>query len=221
VSEQEIDSLEEVMPGARARPQGPFAKSLVFRLPIIHVRGRLGSALGKYDLCDPLARRRLGEALEVRESALVSSGGMMEASESGRLEFREGRYGELLAMAKKPLDDPTGKTVQVYDDTEHLHGKFDRVGWKKLKEAEPIWITAERGRKLQVQLDEYGWRLVLRTESGEEVGEMIAESAYEGRGVRPRWFARGMSFYMRFKPVLESRPRDKLLFLAVILGMEL
>jgi hypothetical protein len=221
VSEDEIESLEEVLPAVAARPQGPFAWSAVFRLPLIHVRGRLGSALGSYDLCDPRARKRLGEALEVRESALMAAGGVLETTNSARSEIREGRYGDLVAMVMRPADDPNGCTLQVVDDKQEVHGKFDKIPWKKLTWEEPIVITMERGRKMLVHLDEKRWRLVLKNERGEELGEMIAESTYEGRQVRPRWFGRGNSFFLRFKPVMDSRPRDKLMFLAVVLGMDL
>jgi hypothetical protein len=221
VSEQELESLEEVLPAGVAKAQGPFSWSVIFRLSLIHVRGRLGSALGSYDLCDPRARKRLGEALEVRESALMQAGGVLETTNSARSEIREGRYGDLVAMVLRPADDPNGTTLQVVDDKEEIHGKFEKLPWKKLTWEEPIIINMERGRKMLVHLDEKRWRLVLKNERGEELGEMIAESAYEGRQVRPRWFGRGNSFYLRFRPVLDSRPRDKLMFLAVILGMDL
>jgi hypothetical protein len=222
VPDNELDSLEEVGAAVSAgRIPDPFSRSSIFRLSTIHVRGRLGSALGCYDLCDPHARRRLGEALEVRESSLMQSGGIMEATETARLEIREGRYGDLVAMLHRPADDPQGSTLLLVDEADQVWGRFQRIGWKKLTQAKPLWVTAERGRRIQIHLEEAHWRLVLKTEEGEEVGEMIAESTYEGRGVRPRWFARGASFYIRFRPTLDARPRDKVLFLAVVLGMEL
>jgi hypothetical protein len=49
---------------------------------------------------------------------------------------------------------------------------------------------------------------------------MLTEAAYEQK-LKVYWFARGGSYYVKFKPELDARPLDKLLFLGAALGTDL
>jgi hypothetical protein len=220
VPDEELDVLEEVGAVRPVRREQDYDWSRILRLGLIHVRARQGSHLGCYDLCDPYSHKRLGEAIEVRESTLMTAGAVLETTEGVRLELREGRYGDLLGMVRRPADMPIGSTLKIVDEKDRTLGKFERAAWKNLTER-PRPIVAERGRELLIQPDLSRWRLVFRTEDGEEVGEMISESSYEGRGARAHWFAKGASCYLRFRSTLAAHPRDKLLFLAVSLAMDI
>jgi hypothetical protein len=226
--EGELDSLEEV--GAPRRRVDDFRWSRILRLGVIHVRGHQGSFVDGftkedhrgYDLCDPHERLILGEAREVRDTQTQVLRHFVDRELlTAHLEIREGRYGDLLAEVRRPAYLMTGSTLEITDADNRVLGQFQRSPWKALTQ-QPMWITSERGQKLlKIQPEFSRWRLAFQTVDGEEVGEMISEGAYEGGGMRLHWFARGMSYYLRFRPLMDNRPEDKLLFLAVTLGMEL
>jgi hypothetical protein len=230
--EEELDQLEEV---GSERDGYDFGWSRILRLSVIHVRAHAGHfgdhITGEdqrgYDLCDPVGRKVLGEAREIRSEGeqiariIIGGRGIVPT----RLEIREGRTGNLLATVRRPLNIPTLVTAsvrEILDPTDRVIGRYESTGWEQLT-ASPRYIMSPDGRKRLLKVQPYfmRFRITFATPQGHQLGEMMTESAYRGGGGKMRWFTRGISFYLRFSPSLDSRPGDKLLLLALAVGLDL
>jgi len=111
-------------------------------------------------------------------------------------------------------------TIEILDAHDEVAGTFKR---KPLSAAsrKPLWIEDRDGeRRLKVVPDPDKGGCLFQTAEGRSLGEVLTESAYEGKK-RMRWFRRGDGRYVLFKKDLDARPRDKLLLLGAALGIDL
>ncbi len=212
VPEEGVEELEEV---EEDLVRADLGWSRLLRLSVVHVR-RLPDRSDGRDLCDPRARKVLADAREVRVLVGRDAGTI-------RLEICEGRNARLLATVQRSLRVLPGagrSLLEIIDGEGHVVGLFERGTWDTLPEA-PRFVRSPTGKKLlKVVPEPRHCRVVFTLLSGYDLGEMITEAKYEDRG-KGRWFTRGSGCYLRWWPAAEDRPHEKLLSLAVTLGLEL
>jgi hypothetical protein len=229
---EDLDYLEEVEDSPQEIDEVPALSSLswsrLLQMPFIFVCGQKGSLLdgitkqdhARYDLIDPETRRKVAMAEEVRDGAneairFLAGRTLMNTF----VEIREGRAEDLLATIRRPAY-LFGASLEIFDPNDELLGQFERSPWLTMMN-KPIWISSKGGRKLlKIQPRFASGRCVFSLADGREVGEMMTESAYE-RKIKIRWFSRGGSYYIRFSRALDHRCREKLLFIAAALGIDL
>jgi hypothetical protein len=229
---EDLDELEEVPEPARRR-RGPswLEESRLLRLRRVFLRGRklsLGDALtyqdeSVHDLIDPERRKKLGEAVEVRDSTTAALRIVAKSMHAGSLvpvhvEIREGR--DLLATVYRPPNMShflIGRNViEIKDVDGRVIGVFEDRAWAQLF-SRPLYITNERGDNLlQIQSEGlFTGRMHLRTARGAPAGGVQVA----GKGGFRLQLVRGFSYHVHFTEVLDDRPEDKLRFLAAIMGM--
>jgi hypothetical protein len=223
--EEPLDELEEVSP-PRRREQ--LAWSRLLGMELIFVRGQhsdLAEVIAHqervgYDLIDPRSGRGVGEAREVQDTQeavlRVFVGRNLVPT---RIEIRELPERAMVGIVRRPAY-VWGSSLEVLDLRGEILGTFERTPWHMLIQT-PVWITTPSGRKLlRIHPQASRGRCVFLTPDGREVGEMVTESAWEGR-LKVSWFRRGGSYYVRFYPREDLTPRERLLFLGAALGMDL
>jgi hypothetical protein len=225
---QELDDLEEVEePDDRPRRRRSWLdESRLLRLRRIYVRGHdlsLGDALtgqneSIHDLIDPLKRRRLGKAIEVRDTTTSVLRHIVHSEWLAvQVEIRE--QGELLAVIHRPphLTGIFGRaTLEIQDVDGQVLGVFEDRPWGNLF-SRPMWITDCDGNKLlQIQSHLFQGRMDLLTARGRPVG--MVRTGRLGERFRIA-LVRSMSYTLSFTEALDDRPEDKLRFLAAVIGL--
>lgn len=203
-----------------------MADSRLLGLRLVHVRAqkvgfvetmaRMDNA--GHDLVDPKSKRKVGQAVEVRDGAqqairYLVGRTVMET----RVEIRE--RGELLAVIRRP-PYLWESSLEILDPDDRVLGVFERTPFSALTQ-KPVWIKSRRGAKLLQMLPQPGrGKMVLMGREGTPLGEMLTESAYEKK-LKIYWMTRGCGYYVRFTSELDDRPEDKLRFLAAVVGLDL
>jgi hypothetical protein len=225
----ELDTLEEVdEPAPTQVSSGRFGWSKLLQMPLIHIRGHTGSILDSitrmdnagYDLVSPESGRKVGVAVEVRDSTAALLRHVVGRNfVDTRVELREGRDEELLCTIRRP-PYVWGSTLELLDADDEVIGIFERSPWSALTH-KAVWVTTKGGKKLvQLQPRFLSGRCLFLTTDGRQVGEMMTEAAYERR-ITIKWCPRGGSYYVQFSQALDDRPLDRLLYLATALGLDL
>jgi hypothetical protein len=227
LEEVDADDLEDVLP---AEVDDILAGSRLLAQREIHIRARkydiaeklIDQDLRDYELCLPDGGKRLGRGRENRDAGtqvarlFLNSGWVPKY-----LEIREGREGELLGVVRRPPLTPglinVKHTLFIRDCEDRAIGRFERTTWAVLRH-KPLWITDPQGKKkiLQMKPNLSRWRYLFLTPSD----KLLAELVLEEQRIRVHWVSLdASSYYLRFKPALDGRPREKLLCLAVAMGL--
>jgi hypothetical protein len=132
-----------------------------------------------------------------------------------RVEVREGEV--LLCTVRRPPHRDL--ELEVLDAREDVIGVLERGPWSQMTGA--VWVTSPSGKKLlQLRPKFPSGQCLFVSADGKEVGEMLTEAAHDKRP-NVAWHPHGGNYYARFDPALEARPKEKLLFLAAALGLDL
>ncbi len=222
---EDIETLEEVVPLA----DGDFLdRSRLLAQREIHIRARqygiaekyIDQDLRDYDLCHARSGKRLGKGREERDMATQVArlfGGAPWVSKY--LVIREGRHGDLLgSIHRAPRPFGIKQVLEICDGEDRPIGCFERSTWAALTR-QTLWISSPSGRRriLQMRPHDSLWGYVFLTPGARVVGELLRAE----QGTRIHWVKLdASSWHLRFRPSLDGRPRDKLLCLAVALGLE-
>jgi hypothetical protein len=175
--------------------------------------------LRDYELCLSDGGKRLGRGREVRDAGTQAArllvGGLLLPK---RLEISEGRDGELLGTVRRsPMPLGLKKTLEICEGDDSVIGRFERTTFAALTQ-QTLWITSPSGKKiLQMKPQLSRWRYHFLTPAD----KLVAELVHAEQRIRIHWVRKdASSYYLRYRPSVDSRPRDKLLCLAVALGLE-
>jgi hypothetical protein len=234
VAEDELDVLEEVDDGGELEEVVPvtagdlLGDSRLLRQREITIRARkydigakyIDQDLRDYDLCLPEGGKRLGRAREVRDAGTQAARLLGFGQFASKyLEICEGPDAELLATIRRaPMPMGLKQALEICDADDRALGLFERSTWGALLQ-ESVWITSPSGRKkiLQMKPQLSRGRCLFLTPGGRPAAELVLAE----QGIRVHWVKRdASSYHLRFRPALDDRPRDKLLCLAVALGLE-
>ncbi len=222
----DADDLEEVLPVGTG---DLLAESRLLDQREIYIHARKYNIAEKvtardlrdYDLCLPDGGKRLGRGREVRDAGVQAArlSGMGHLV-SKRFEIRESPDDELLATIRRaPMPLALQRTLEVCDGGGRPIGRFAMPTWGAVA-GEPSWISSPSGDKriLQMKLQPSRRRYLFLTPADRPAAELV----HEEQGLRINWggIRVASSYYLRFRPSLDGRPRDKLLCLAVALGLE-
>jgi hypothetical protein len=219
----DADEVEEVVPV----PEGDLlGSSLLLSQREIHIRARkyglaeklIDRDLRDYELCHPESGKRLGRAQEVRDAATQAARALVGRFVSAYVEICEGPGRELLATVRRAPGEiwSTKKVLEVRDADDRLIGEYEQTALAFLTNT-PLWIRSGSGRKiLQLKPQPSRRRYLFVTPGGEPVGQLVEEEQRIRIHVRKR---DAPSYFLRFRAALDGRPRDKLLCLAVAVGL--
>src|SRR5262249_50272169 len=153
------------------------------------------------DIHDPQSGKKIGDAIQM----------------ANFLELREGKHGDVVLTVRRP--PKPGNVLEIRDPYDEVVGSFQPCLWARLRR-DALWITDAQGwNRLRLLPELPRGRCALIGADGREVGELLTEVAYAGRG-GDSWFRRGTGYYVRFAAALDQRPLDKLLCLGAALGMD-
>jgi hypothetical protein len=162
-----------------------------------------------YTLYDVEEDRRAGYAHEVQ------AGG--KGARSSRIEVTEGKD-DFLVLTVRPAPKDKDAMIEILDGDGKPAGTFKRK--PMTPSTKSLWVADHEGEGVfKLVPDPDGGCVVFEGAEGEKVGDVMTESAYEGKK-KVRWFRRGWGRYVRFKKALDGRPRDKLLLLAAAVGLD-
>ena len=220
----DAEDLEEVVP-ATAGDLLDDSRLLAEREIYIHARKYdladklIDRDLRDYELCRSDGGKVLGRGREVRDmgtQAIRVLVGRLLAPK--RLEISEGRDGDLLGTVRRsPMPLGIQRTLDICDGYDRVIGRFEMNTFTALAR-QPLWISSPSGKKiLQMKPQPSRWRYLFLTPAEQPVAELV----YAHQGIRIHWGTRdASSYYLRYRKSLDGRPRDKLLCLAVALGLE-
>ena len=193
---------------------GPDVTFRLLQMPRLHVRSQSGlfAITNAYDLVNPKNKKKVGEAVERPETAqqLLSMFAGKNVR-STKIEVFEGRDKLLMTIRRGAYF--INATADIFDADDEKLGSFEIRPFSALT-GNPLWITDPKGKNIiKLEMKLFSGRRYFKNKKGVLLAEWVHELTYEKKMIKFKLAARGNSFYLIFKDLLDERPADKMLIL--------